>query len=615
MDETLPPKKPVWSSITPAELKPGLDRDSDQIPEWIGPYRVVKKIGAGSMGNVYRCHDATLGREVAIKVMKTQYAGDEHYRRRFRREARAVARLSHPCVVQIYSIHEEISASNESAYIVMEFVDGSSADDILVEDGPLPLELATTWIRDAATGLREAAAKDIIHRDVKPSNILVTPAGGAKIVDFGLAKELGAKNSLTQDGIVLGTPHYISPEQGRGRALDHRADIYSLGATFYHLITGRPPFDGDSQISVIVAHVNESPVAPHKERPCLPESATRVIFRMLEKAPDERYGDYDELIEDLDALVAGKEPSHARASTDRLVPEVPVHARRRAKLALALVAVLFMGGIAVALAWPKEGPLPHVLKEQLDTWCKVQDGYAVELDLDFSGPLPNVGSPLVLLKNVLALPRSFPSEAVRPDFRENALAWSQFDVPFAFAFSFERLDEAEIWVGESQGDFDLAFSLVHPHGAQNRQFIFRISPRNAKDSRLLTAFERNEEVAPIKRDMVRQAHATGGLQRAYPFRNKALLLGAGPFRLKFQFKLDPIAGSTRIEVSIVKPARGGGRPRSYLLSAEFPGKDWARGVPTLVTNSSGPFAVSLRRAVFKGRLAQQFTVTEVPWQR
>ncbi|MCZ6792304.1 MAG: serine/threonine-protein kinase [Planctomycetota bacterium] len=605
MDETLPPKKPVWlASTTHATVRPAGESPSDATPEWIGPYQVVKKIGSGSMGDVYQCHDQTLGRKVAVKVLKSQFAADEHYRRRFRREARAVASLSHPCVVQVFSIHEEVSNPQDSAYIVMEFVDGCSADDYLAENGPVPVDLAAAWIRDAASGLREAAAKSIIHRDVKPSNILVTPAGRAKIVDFGLAKALGAKNSLTQEGIVLGTPHYISPEQGRGRTLDHRADIYSLGATFYHLITGRPPFDGDSQISVIVAHVNESPVAPHIERPEISESVTRVVFRMMAKTPDDRYASYDDLIEDVEALQAGREPPHTSGSVDQWTPAPPVASGPRLKLVIPLVVALLVGGIALAPALQRDGQPPD-LRGQLGTWCVFQDGYQVKLDLDF-GNLPG-NDPLRLLQSVLTLPPGLPAGAERPDLRNNTLAWSQFSAPFAFAFSFERLDEAELWIADTQEDFDFAFSLVSPHGAQNRQFIFRLSPRQRKEQPLLLAFERNQEVKPIETSLVLLVESRSLRVQKNP------VLGAGPFRLKFQ--LTPLGKTTRIVVTMEKFPRVNDTARSYRLTAVLPGDHWARGVPTLTTESTSPFSLALDRAVFRGELAEEFTVTEVPWRR
>ncbi len=605
MDETLPPKKPVWAGSTArAGVWSAGESPPDEIPEWIGQYQVVKKIGSGSMGNVYQCHDQTLGRQVAVKVLKPQFAVDEHYRRRFRREAQAVASLSHPCVVQVYSIHEEVSNPQDSAFIVMEFVDGRSADEFLAENGPVPVELAAAWVRDAASGLREAAAKAIIHRDVKPSNILVTPAGRAKIVDFGLAKELGAKNSLTQEGIVLGTPHYISPEQGRGRTLDHRADIYSLGATFYHLITGRPPFDGDSQISVIVAHVNESPVAPHIERPEISESVTRVVFRMMAKTPDDRYASYDDLIEDVEALHAGREPPHTAGKFDQWTPAPPVASGPRLKLVIPLVVALLVGGIALAPALQRDGQPPD-LRGQLGTWCVSQDGYQVKLDLDF-GKLPG-NDPLRLLQSVLTLPPGLPAGADSPNLRDNTLAWSQFSAPFAFAFSFERLDEAELWITDTQEDFDLAFSLVSPHGAQNRQFIFRLSPRQRKEQPLLLAFERNQEVKPIETSLVLLVESRSLRVQKNP------VLGAGPFRLKF--RLTPLGKTTRIEVTMEKFPRVNDTARSYRLTAVLPGDHWARGVPTLTTESTRPFSLALDRAVFRGELAEEFTVTEVPWRR
>src|SRR5688572_26555 len=248
MDETLPPSLPVPTGGTSRPRALPLEVDGAP-PERIGPYRVIERLGVGGMGVVYKCHDETLNRHVALKVLQQKFASDEHYRRRFHREARTIASLSHPAIAHVYGIGESPSAAGPVIYIIMELVDGPSAETVIQREGALPLERAALLVRDTALGLEAAFAKGIVHRDVKPSNLLVTGGGSVKIVDFGLAKEIGSENSMTAEGIVLGTPHFISPEQGRGRPVDHRSDIYSLGATLYNLVTGHPPFDGASQVS------------------------------------------------------------------------------------------------------------------------------------------------------------------------------------------------------------------------------------------------------------------------------------------------------------------------------------------------------------------------------
>src|SRR5688572_16949328 len=212
MDETLPPSLPVPTGGTSRPRALPLEVDGAP-PERIGPYRVIERLGVGGMGVVYKCHDETLNRHVALKVLQQKFASDEHYRRRFHREARTIASLSHPAIAHVYGIGEVESVSGPVVYILMELVAGPSVETLLQRDGALPVARALDLVRDTARGLDAAFAKGIVHRDIKPSNLLVTPSGGVKIVDFGLAKEVGGENSMTAEGIVLGTPHYISPEQ------------------------------------------------------------------------------------------------------------------------------------------------------------------------------------------------------------------------------------------------------------------------------------------------------------------------------------------------------------------------------------------------------------------
>ncbi|MBN1443646.1 MAG: serine/threonine protein kinase, partial [Planctomycetes bacterium] len=266
MDETHPPQRLPSGPRAPVSSPPpsggGSDAVTPPLPS-LGSHRIEVKLGQGGMGKVYRCRDELLHRSVAVKVLHEKYVEDPRYKARFLREARTVASLSHPAIAQVYSVE---TTTDGSLMIVMEYVEGRSLDDLLRSAGALrPLE-AIRLVRQVADGLRAALRLGIIHRDIKPSNLLLHDDGRVKIVDFGLAKDLATDSSLTDDGIVLGTPQYISPEQGRGQPVDQRSDIYSLGTTFYHLITGRPPFEGKTQIAAIVAHVQEAPQAPHRLR-------------------------------------------------------------------------------------------------------------------------------------------------------------------------------------------------------------------------------------------------------------------------------------------------------------------------------------------------------------
>ena len=248
------------------------------------------------MGTVYRGFDAALGRHVALKVLSPVLARDPEARERFLREARAAAGLSHPNVVQVYQIGEH----DGLPYIAMEHVEGSSLEDLLQNRGTIPCVEALAYAAQVVDGLEAAWKKGIVHRDIKPANILIHPDGYAKIVDFGLSKVYGSDQSITQSGMVMGTPRYMSPEQGEGRPLDFRADIYSLGATLHHTLAGAPPYEADTPVSVIVKHITAPVPRLASLDPTIPAQACRVVERMLQKSPGDRYGSYAELRASLD---------------------------------------------------------------------------------------------------------------------------------------------------------------------------------------------------------------------------------------------------------------------------------------------------------------------------
>ena len=271
----------------------------------LGGFTVRGTLGQGGMGVVYRAHDAKLQREVALKVLSPSLCRNRRFIDRFKREAQAAAGLSHPNITHIYSIDEHRGIH----FYAMELVRGKNLVEILAERGSLPAAEALPIVRRAAEGLRSATAHKIIHRDVKPSNILLTDAGEVKVTDFGLAKAYMGSLELTSTGVILGTPVYMSPEQGRGDPVDHRSDMYSLGATLYHLIYGKPPFEADSPISLILKHISEAPSFPEDKAARVPRGVIAIIRRLLEKDPDRRYQTYDDLIRDLDAVLAGREVS------------------------------------------------------------------------------------------------------------------------------------------------------------------------------------------------------------------------------------------------------------------------------------------------------------------
>ncbi|MBI3097356.1 MAG: protein kinase [Planctomycetes bacterium] len=264
-----------------------------------GAFQILGTLGQGGMGVVYKAHDPRLDRVVAIKVIGESLAADPEIVQRFFREARAAAGLNHPNVVSVHAIDELAG----TPYLVMEHIDGVSLQDLLNERGHLPWPQACDYILQAARGLAAAAAKGIVHRDVKPSNIMVTREGLVKITDFGLAKPALMGQGVTQTGFVIGTPLYMAPEQGRGQACDFRADMYALGATLYHLVSGKPPYHAESPVDVLVQHAS-API-PHLPEflQTFPPHLTEVLTRLLAKDPQGRYASYTDLLRELETLV------------------------------------------------------------------------------------------------------------------------------------------------------------------------------------------------------------------------------------------------------------------------------------------------------------------------
>jgi len=270
----------------------------------VGPYEVTGLIGEGGMGKVYTAVDRSLQRTVALKVLSGQLQEREDFVARFRREARSVARLNHPNIVQIYFT----GTHDDRPYYAMEWVDGNNLEQVLQSEGPLDPDRAVDLMTQAAEGLSAAAVAGVIHRDVKPSNMVLSRSGVLKITDFGLAKTISSQSHVTMTGTIVGTPYYMSPEQGEGKEIDHRADIYSLGASMYHLLVGAPPFEAASPISIILKHINER-LEPLEERDKkIPASLSAIVAKMMAKTAVERYRGYEELIGDLEAFRQGHDP-------------------------------------------------------------------------------------------------------------------------------------------------------------------------------------------------------------------------------------------------------------------------------------------------------------------
>ena len=279
---------------------------ADSIPPGtrFGDYEILEELGAGGMGKVYRARDLTLERLVALKMLAHQFSSDAGFVQRFLKEARAAARLNHPNIVQIY----DFGCVASVYYLAMEFVDGHSLGTYQ-KRGHFSETESIQIIRHACRALSVAHADGIVHRDIKPDNLMLTSRGDVKLVDLGIAKRVEESQSLTQTGQAIGTPHYISPEQIRGQKdVDSRADVYSLGATLYHLVTGHTPYPGSSGPIVMSMHLVEPLPDPRRFEAGLSEGICRVIRKMMAKDRDERYGDVYALDLDLYRLQCGETP-------------------------------------------------------------------------------------------------------------------------------------------------------------------------------------------------------------------------------------------------------------------------------------------------------------------
>lgn len=260
--------------------------------ERIGHYRIVSELGRGGMGVVYKAHEESLNRFVAIKVLGEHLEEDDEYVKRFVREAQSAAALSHPNIVQIYSISEDQGRH----YFAMEYVQGTSVQRMIQTKGKLPPADAARLILQAASGLQDAHAQDVIHRDIKPANLMVTNRGLVKIADFGLALMGGAANRLTATGMLMGTPGYLSPEQCLDQSPDQRTDIYSLGVTFFEMVTGTMPFRADSPLALLKLIVEVEPPDIRELNPEVDDELRSIISKMLDKERENRYSTCTEVI-------------------------------------------------------------------------------------------------------------------------------------------------------------------------------------------------------------------------------------------------------------------------------------------------------------------------------
>jgi eukaryotic-like serine/threonine-protein kinase len=264
-----------------------------------GRYRILRKLGSGGMANVYLAEDEDLGRRVAIKILNERYAHDDSFNERFRREAKSAAALSHPNIVSIYDRGE----ADGTPYIAMEVIEGRSLKELILTRGPLPIGQAIDYAKQILGALRFAHRHGIIHRDIKPHNILLGSENRLRVTDFGIAR--AGASQMTEVGSIMGTAQYLSPEQARGAPVAAASDVYSLGIVLYEMLTGQVPFTGDTAVEIAMKHLNEAPKPPSALRPEVTRELDQVILRALAKTPEDRYQTADELQEDLDRVEAG----------------------------------------------------------------------------------------------------------------------------------------------------------------------------------------------------------------------------------------------------------------------------------------------------------------------
>lgn len=257
-------------------------------------YEILEIIGTGGMAVVYKARDHRLNRLVAVKILKDEFARDEEFRRRFRAEGEAVAMLSHPNIVQVY----DVSASDSANYIVMELIDGISLKQYMEKKGVLNWKETLHFAMQIAKGLEHAHSRGIIHRDIKPHNVMVLKNGSVKVMDFGIARVMSKSNTLTKE--ALGSVHYISPEQAKGGHTDNRSDIYSLAVVMYEMMTGRPPYDGESPVAVAIQHINGGAPLPSTLNPNIPRGLEQIIMKGMALEVNDRYVSATEMLHDME---------------------------------------------------------------------------------------------------------------------------------------------------------------------------------------------------------------------------------------------------------------------------------------------------------------------------
>jgi serine/threonine-protein kinase len=317
-------------------------------------YEVEELVGTGGMSSVFRAHDRLLDRKVALKVLHQQYSEDAEYVERFRREARAVAALSHPNIVTVIDRGEH----DGRQFIVFEYIDGENLKALIERRGPAPVTTALELAMQIARGLSFAHQQGLVHRDVKPQNILLNGDGQAKVTDFGIARSLDVQQGMTQTGTVLGTSDYIAPEQAQGQRVDEHTDVYSLGVVLYEMLTTEVPFPGENFVAVAMRHINEEPPSIRDKRPDVSPRLEAAVQRAMAKRPEDRFQTMADFCHELEANLAEAQGQTAVAPAQ--APPRQTRAPRRPganpwPIILALVILIAIGGVIAYIATRDNG--------------------------------------------------------------------------------------------------------------------------------------------------------------------------------------------------------------------------------------------------------------------
>jgi eukaryotic-like serine/threonine-protein kinase len=303
-------------------------------------YELEELVGTGGMSSVFRAHDRLLDRKVALKILHQQYSGDDDYVERFKREARSVAALSHPNVVTVIDRGEH----EDRQFIVFEYVEGENLKRLIERRGPAPVPNALELAIQIARGLAFAHQHGLIHRDVKPQNVLLNGDGRAKVTDFGIARSLNVQRGMTQTGTVLGTSDYIAPEQAQGQRVDEHTDVYSLGVVVYELLTGEVPFPGENFVAVAMRHINEEPPSVREKRPDVPVRVDEAVRRAMAKRPEDRFPTMDAFCAELEACLAELQAAGTQVARPAVRRQ---HRPRFSAWPLIVALVVLAGAVAV----------------------------------------------------------------------------------------------------------------------------------------------------------------------------------------------------------------------------------------------------------------------------